>query len=156
MRLDTTYRAEYNSWRAMRYRCNNPKHDSYRLYGGRGIRICGRWNKFNTFLQDMGTKPTSKHKLERKDVNGNYEPDNCVWATQKEQCRNKRNSLTIGGKSLKQWAEELGISYSTLYYRMKLSKDGWTPRTILNIHRAKTGIRFQGIIFEGRELLKIR
>lgn len=82
---------EHSTWHAIKQRCGNPNHKRYKDYGGRGISICDRWNNsFMDFLSDMGEKPSPKHSIERIDVNKNYEPDNCKWATTLEQARNQR------------------------------------------------------------------
>lgn len=82
---------EYKAWAGMRERCFNPDHHGYLNYGARGISVCDRWNQsFKTFLADMGRRPSSQHSLDRIDVDGNYEPDNCRWATAKEQVENRR------------------------------------------------------------------
>lgn len=82
---------EYLAWCKMKTRCYNPKCERYPSYGGRGIAVCERWrNSYEAFLADMGRKPTQQHSLDRRDVNGNYEPGNCRWATDHEQRMNKR------------------------------------------------------------------
>ena len=85
--------AEYLAWIHAKKRCNNPRNASYRNYGGRGIRICPAWaDSFETFLKDMGPRPSPKHSLDRIDPDGDYEPGNCRWATTDIQTRNKRNT----------------------------------------------------------------
>ena len=83
---------EYEAWAQMRSRCSNPKHASWRLYGGSGIKVCDRWlEAFDNFLADMGRKPSSQHSLDRyPDPYGNYEPSNCRWATPLQQRHNRR------------------------------------------------------------------
>jgi hypothetical protein len=72
--------AGYNSWREMLERCSNPRHESYRYYGGRGIQVCERWRSFENFLSDLGPRLSPRHSLERPN-GGNYEPGRVVWAT---------------------------------------------------------------------------
>ena len=82
---------EYQIWCTMRQRCNNPRDSSFKYYGGRGIRVCERWNDFRNFLADMGPRPPGL-TLDRINNDGDYEPSNCRWATVKEQMNNKRQS----------------------------------------------------------------
>lgn len=81
---------EYVSWRHMKQRCTNPRRKEYPHYGGRGISVCERWQTFANFIADMGLRPGPKYTLDRVNNEGNYEPDNCRWATRTEQSRNRR------------------------------------------------------------------
>lgn len=117
----------YKSWRAIVQRCENPRCKKYPDYGGRGISMCSRWrNSYAFFLEDMGPQP-AKHRIERKDNNGNYEPGNCRWATAKEQARNTRATriVTYDGAtcSLPEMCERHSLSYLLVYTRLYR---GWT------------------------------
>lgn len=83
---------EYQIWNGMRGRCELPKHASYKYYGARGVKVCDRWSSFESFYADMGPRPSKKHSLDRVDNNGDYTPENCRWATGKEQFANQRVS----------------------------------------------------------------
>ena len=86
----TEYQRVYWVWAAMRQRCENPSNPAYDRYGGRGITCCERWHRFPLFLEDMGPRPTPQHTLERLNNDKGYAPDNCIWATRREQSLNKR------------------------------------------------------------------
>lgn len=121
-RNDLKYPKEYKAWENMRSRCNNPNMTDYHNYGGRGIKVCARWDSFENFLSDLGLKPSNDHSLDRIDVNKNYTPNNCRWATRKQQMRNTRLNKKVGGISLRDKAEELGMNPKTLDYRLKTGK----------------------------------
>lgn len=120
--------SEYTTWFHMRKRTgpDSPYHCRHNYYD-RGIRCCQRWKKFENFIADMGLKPTPKHTLERIDNDGNYEPENCKWATRSEQAKNRKGAIDITykgvTKNLKDWANDLGFQYLTLYDRVKTR--GW-------------------------------
>lgn len=111
----------YKSWRLMINRCLNKSDPRYSSYGGRGIQVCDRWRIYQEFLFDMGERPDGR-TLDRIDNNGNYEPGNCRWATNKQQARNRRTTRTITANgrtmSIAAWSEALGISPTTLCYRI--------------------------------------
>lgn len=106
---------EHRAWVHMRQRCGNPNKREYKHYGGRGITVCERWlNSFETFLADVGMKPSPAHSLDRIDVNGHYEPGNVRWATQQQQAENTRAArlVTLDGKTqtISAWEREMGLS----------------------------------------------
>ena len=120
---------EYWPYTAMLQRCRNENSHAYDFYGGRGIGVCDRWIEgvgeltgFETFVCDMGLRPSGDRSIDRIDNDGDYTPDNCRWATPLEQSRNNRNCrmLTHQGKtqSVTEWCEELGLSRSTVYGRL--------------------------------------
>lgn len=119
---------EYRVWAAMKSRCNNPNHSRYRYYGGRGIKICDRWNQsFKAFFSDMGKKTNPKHTLDRINNNGNYKPQNCRWATQAQQRRNFSGNrmLTFKGKTqcMADWAKEFNLRQSQLKWHIDYKKN---------------------------------
>lgn len=105
-------------WIGMRSRCNDPKNKNYHRYGGRGIKVCERWDSFENFLADMGERPEGL-SIERIENDGNYEPGNCKWATREEQQNNKRNNVHIEHEgqmlSPKEYAEVTGIPVARVY-----------------------------------------
>lgn len=131
----------FESWRSMKSRCHRRTDRSFAEYGGRGITVCAAWLTFEGFLADMGERPKGT-TLERIDVNGHYEPGNCVWATAKEQGRNKRNSqfLTIEGHTLllMDWAAAAGIGVSTI--RERLRRHGWCELDAVFVPALRKGL----------------
>jgi hypothetical protein len=116
---------EYSIWQGIKDRCSNPNSHAYLRYGGRGITVCDRWQtSFSSFLSDMGPRPTMNHGIDRIDNDGPYAPDNCRWATNKQQCNNLRKNIFIthDGEThtLSEWADILHVKYSSFasrYYR---------------------------------------
>lgn len=114
---------EYYSWTAMLHRCLNPDHPDYKDYGGRGITVCARWRKsFPNFLSDMGYKPAPGLKIDRRKNNLGYFPDNCYWATSKQQARNRRSNRLVHYQgetlSVTEWAERRSLTFRKLYDRL--------------------------------------
>lgn len=127
--------SEYKIWERMLHRCKNPNNERYARYGGRGIKVCERWQEsFANFLADMGPRPSPKHTVDRIDNDGHYEPSNCRWATQMEQTRNssRTKDLTLNGETMcmTAWAQRLGITQHTLNGRLKR---GWPLSAALTV-----------------------
>lgn len=122
------YRRLYCIFIDMHYRCENPNHSSYRYYGERGITICEEWNQFMPFFDwAINNGYSDELTIDRIDVNGNYEPSNCRWATPLQQARNTRFSkkLEHNGivKPIGDWADELGIKIGTIRSRLQRHPD---------------------------------
>lgn len=128
-----TKSSEHTTWLSIKSRCYNPKNKCYKDYGGRGIIMCEEWlNSFEQFLEDMGPKPIKegiRYSIERNDVDGNYCKENCRWATDLEQARNKRSNhlITFNGKTqcIAAWSKELfpNDAKRLIYERIK---NGWS------------------------------
>ncbi len=128
----------YSIWTGMLQRCKNPKHQAFESYGGRGITVCKRWERFENFYTDMGDVPIGL-TLERVKNHLGYSPKNCVWATRKVQNNNRRAcvTLTFQGKTqnITQWAEELGLDRMMLYDRIHA---GWSVERTLTTPKRGT------------------
>lgn len=129
---------EMNSWAQMKQRCYNEKCLAFKNYGGRGIKVCERWlNSFSNFIEDMGVKPTLNHSLDRfPDINGDYEPGNCRWATRQEQSVGKRKTVWIeyNGKKYYQssFCKLFGVARTSLVNRLR---NGWTLEQIVEHYK---------------------
>lgn len=118
---------EYGVWCHIKERCYNKNSPAYKDYGGRGILMCDEWKDFVNFFNDMGQRPSENHSIDRIDNSKGYSPDNCRWATYKEQQRNRRDNLVIlfdGVKaSLAEHCERLGLKYQTVHRRIVCGAD---------------------------------
>ena len=123
----------YRSWQHMKNRCGNPTDDGYKDYGGRGIKICNEWLEFDGFWSDMGSTWEKGLSIDRIDVDGNYEPSNCRWATSKQQGNNRRTNQLImcpDGelRTVTLAAEKYGIKRATIFSRIRY---GWPEDQLL-------------------------
>lgn len=126
----------YRTWMNVKQRCSNPKFMCYKNYGGRGITVCDRWqNSFANFLADMGDRPKG-HSIDRINNDGNYEPSNCKWSTEKEQHRNKTTNIkvVIEGKE---------------YMAMDIAAQTGFPSRVIR-DRAKRGLTLEQIMSKDR------
>lgn len=116
------YNPEYQVWANMLKRCQNENDPTFKYYGARGIRVCPQWQTYEGFIADMGHRPSSDHSIERRDVNGHYEPGNCYWATNDVQMNNRTNSVVhhVNGKRMTnaEVARSIGISPSAVTQRL--------------------------------------
>lgn len=93
-KISHTQWPEYDIWIGIKQRCHNKKYKDYKNYGGRGIIVCEKWrNNFFAFYWDMGPRPNPLYSIERKDNDGHYEPNNCIWGTKEEQTLNRRKNI---------------------------------------------------------------
>lgn len=131
----------HRAWQHMRARCNNPNHPQWTRYGGRGIRVCKRWDDYAAFAADMGEPPAGM-SIDRIDNDGPYSPENCRWATQSEQMSNTSRTrfLTFNGKTqcVAAWARELAINDLTLRNRLRM---GWSVERALTPRSVETLVR---------------
>jgi hypothetical protein len=131
---------EYGAWDAARRRCTNPSDRSYARYGGRGIDMCNRWVSgegdtppFECFIADMGLRPSPAHSLDRTNNSQGYSPENCRWATCKQQGRNRRTTIMLFWRGRQITAPEIveitGLKYVTVKARLRM---GWPIDRIMS------------------------
>lgn len=118
---------EYRVWSLMKSRCENKNSSGYFKYGAKGIKVCHRWRKFETFFVDMGERPSPKHSIDRIDSSKGYFQKNCRWATAEQQNNNRGNNkhCTINGvtKTIGQWCRFFRIGDNTVWNRIRR---GWS------------------------------
>jgi hypothetical protein len=152
----------YRVWIGMRQRCENPKTIGYKNYGGRGIKVCKRWHTFENFVADMGHRPKG-YTLDRINNDKGYSPENCRWATRRQQHYNYRGNQVVefNGQRhpLKEWARILGVDYDMLRHR--IVRAGWpvdlafnTPATGKVRYARRESVEFQGKTYKLIDLAK--
>ena len=133
---------EYRSWQHMRSRCNNLNNQDYRYYGGRGIKVCERWNDFSLFYKDMGDKPGKDYTLDRINNEGNYEPSNCKWSNRLEQRLNNSQRIFVdydgSNIDLFELSDICGLEYKILYERITVL--GWSIEQASQLPKNVRGI----------------
>ncbi len=124
---------EYKVWSNMLQRCTNPLSPRYADYGGRGITVCERWTSFENFFEDMGRRPSATHSIDRKDNDGPYSPENCQWADDVQQGKNRRSNvrLTAHGETMTiaEWARRTGLARQTIEKRIAR---GWSAEAVVD------------------------
>jgi hypothetical protein len=140
----------YKIYRSMIQRCYNPNAHAYEIYGGRGIKICDEWiDKKEGFVRfynwSMNNGYSDNLTIDRINVNGNYEPNNCKWSTMKDQQNNKRTNtlIEIDGeiKNIRQWADEFGLTHALISQRLK---SGVVGRDLLKLPEKRTSEKQSG------------
>lgn len=120
-RMKTSKNPTYRSWSAMKRRCEDPLHNNFKYYGGRGITVCDRWMKFENFVEDMKERPEGK-TISRKDNDGNYSKENCEWSDKVSQENNKSSNTWIEyrgqRRTLAEWSRIIGLKKNTLIARI--------------------------------------
>ncbi len=138
------FTATYSIWWMMLQRCKLPSNKAYKYYGGRGIRVCDRWQSFENFLADMGERPSPNHSIDRVNVDGDYEPSNCRWATKLEQARNCRSNrkVTFNGetKCMSEWESIFGFGTDTIGSRLRA---GWSVARALTTPTKSSTLKAQ-------------
>lgn len=121
----------YNLWAGMKARCSDPNHIAFKNYGAKGIKVCERWLDFQNFVEGMGPRPSGT-SIDRIKTDGDYEPENCRWATRREQQENtsRNRYLEVHGERLtvSQWARKLGVDQRILNRRRAL---GWSDQDVI-------------------------
>ncbi|MDB4312190.1 hypothetical protein N9937_02045 [bacterium] len=126
-------------WHGMKQRCSNKNRSDYKYYGGKGVNVCDEWQSLSGFVASVGERPSKNHTIDRIDPAGDYCPDNCRWATKKEQALNSSHCIVIEGKSLSDWARELGVGIACASKRYaKYGREGLEKSFVPG------GIRFNG------------
>lgn len=120
---------EYRAWCGMTERTTNPRNPNWDRYGGRGIKVCERWLKFENFYEDMGDRPTPQHSLDRIDNDGNYCPENCRWATRVEQQNNQSSNVRFVfyglSKTIAEWSRITLVPADMIRDRLRRA---WPPQ----------------------------
>jgi hypothetical protein len=132
----------FRVWTAMIHRCDNPDNKHFKDYGGRGIRVCERWRKFQNFYSDMGERPFVGAEIDRKNNDGDYTPENCRWATRAEQCSNTRANRYIEHNGVRrcvtEWSRLTGIS--DIMISQRVFKLGWPIHLALSVPPLRKGL----------------
>lgn len=149
----------YSSWSAMLYRCRNPNAPAYKDYGGRGVKVCDRWVRFELFYEDMGSGHWDGAEIDRIDPNGDYTPGNCRWVTATENARNRRNAIFVEYRgeriSLADLCSGKGVSRPHVLSRLRL---GWSLEKALSApvkRRGTTQVAYEGRTYTVRQLARV-